>query len=82
MLVSNFSRPRCIFLIVSSREEPVQMFELNLRKFLPKDVSRCQGNCGEKITQNDRIFIKTYGNTRWTDKKTVKEMSKTNVHTF
>lgn len=52
------------------------MFESNLRQLLPKDVSRCQGNCGENITQNDRMLIKTYGNTKWTDKKTVNEMSK------
>ena len=31
---------------------------------------------GKKITQNDGMFIKTYGTTRWTDKKTGKEMSK------
>ena len=30
----------------------------------------------EKITQDDGMHIKTYGNTRWTDKKTGKEMSK------
>ena len=76
MRFSNFSRPPCIFLIVPSREEPVQMFELNLRQFLPKTVSGCQGNCGKKITQNYGMLIKTYGTTRWTDKKTGKEMSK------
>ena len=61
--------------MVPSREEPVQMFELNLRLFLPKAVPRCQGNCGKKITQND-MLIKTYLTTRWTDKKTGKEMSR------
>ena len=76
MRVSNFSRPPCIFLIVPSREEPFQMFELNLKQFLPKTVPRCQGNCGKKITQNDGMLIKTYGTTRWTDKKAGKEMSK------
>ena len=76
MRFSNFSRPPCIFLLVPSREEPVQMFELNLRQFLPKTVSRYQGNCGKKITQNDGMLIKTYGTTRWTDKKTGNEMSK------
>ena len=30
----------------------------------------------EKIAQNDGMLIKTYGTTRWTDKKTGKEMSK------
>ena len=34
-------------------------------------MSRCRGNCGKKITQNDGMLIK-----RWTDKKTGKEMSK------
>ena len=76
MRFSNFSKPPCIFLIVPSREEPVQMFELNLRQSLPKTVSRCQGNCGKKITQNDGLLIKTYGTTRGTNKKTGKEMSK------
>ena len=76
MRFSNFSRPPCIFLLVPSREEPVQMFELNLRQFLPKTMSRYQGNCGKKITQNDGMLIKTSGTTRWTDKKTGKEMSK------
>ena len=65
-----------IFLIVPSREEPVQMFELNLSQFLSKTVSKYQGNCGKDITQNDVMLIKTYGTTRWTDKKTGKEMSK------
>ena len=76
MRFSNFSRPPCIFLLVPSREEPVQMFELNLRQFLPKTVSRCQGNCGKKITQNDGMLIKTYGTTRWIDKKTENKMTK------
>ena len=44
--------------IVPSRQEPVQTFELNLRPFLPKTVSRCQGNCGKKITQNDGCSLK------------------------
>ena len=52
------------------------MFELHLRQSLPKTVSRCQGKCGKKITQDDGMLIKTYGNTRWTDKKMGKEMSK------
>ena len=76
MWVSKFSRPPCIFLIIPSREEPVQMFELNLRQFLRKTVSRCQGKCGARITQNNGMFIKTYRTTRRTDKKVVKEMSK------
>ena len=52
------------------------MFELNLRQVLPKTVSRCQGNCRKKITENDGMFIKSYRTTRWTDKKTGKETSK------
>ena len=75
MRFSNFSRPPCIFLIVPSRQEPVQTFELNLRPFLPKTVSRCQGNSGNKITQNDGMLIKTHGTTRWAGKKTGNEMS-------
>ena len=52
------------------------MFELHLRQFLQKTVSRCQRKCGKKITQDDGMLIKTYGNTRWTDKKVGKQMSK------
>ena len=48
MQFSNLCRPPGIFLIVPSREEPVQMFELNLRQLLPKTVSRYQGNYGKK----------------------------------
>ena len=36
----------------------------------------CQGNCGKKIDQKDTMLIKSYGTSRWTDKKTGKEMSK------
>ena len=39
-------------------------------------MSRCQGKCEENITQNNGMLSKTYGTTRWTDKKTGKEMSK------
>ena len=39
-------------------------------------MSRCQGNFGKKITRNDGNLIKTYGTTKWTDKKTGKEISK------
>ena len=39
-------------------------------------MSRCQGNCGKNVTQNDGMIIKTYGTTRWTDKNTGKEISK------
>ena len=65
-----------VYLNVPSKEGPVQMFELNLRQVLPKTVSRCQGNCRKKITENDGMFIKSYRTTRWTDKKTGKETSK------
>ena len=52
------------------------MFELNLRQLLPKTVSRCQRSCGKKMTQNDGMLIKTYGTTRWANKKMGKGMSK------
>lgn len=73
MQISNISRPRCIFRIISSTEEPVQVFELNLWQILAKNESRCQGNSGEKITQNDGILIKTCETTRWAVKKTGKK---------
>ena len=43
---------------------------------MSKSITRCQGNCGKKIDQKDTMKIKSYRTTRWTDKKTGKEMSK------
>ena len=74
MRVSNFSRLPCIFLVVASRKKPVQMLELKLWNFLPKTVSRCQRK--SRKTQNDDMLIKNYRTTRWTKKKTKKEISK------
>ena len=52
------------------------VYELHLREFLSKSVTRCQGSCGKKIDQKDTMLIKSYGTMRWTDKKTGKKMSK------
>lgn len=58
------------------REEPPKTFELHLKRMLPKSITRCQGNCGKKIEEKDVMLIKSYGTTRWTDKKSGKEMTK------
>ena len=73
---SKFPRPPCIFVITPSRQEPLQMSELNLREILPKTVSRYQGSCEKNITLTDAMLIKSFGTRRWTDKKTGKEISK------
>ena len=41
-------RPPCIVLIVSSEEKPVQMFELNLRQFLPKPCQDVKDTVGKR----------------------------------
>ena len=74
MRFSNFSRLPCIFLIITSRKKPVQMLELKLWNFLSKTVSR--GQRKSRKTQNDDMLIKNYRTTRWTEKKTAKEISK------
>ena len=59
------------------REPPKKTFELHMRKNLPRSVKRCQGRCGKKITPDQPVWIiKSYGVTKWTDKKSGKEMSR------
>ena len=47
-----------------------------MRHLLPKAISRCQGNCGKKINDEDSLITKSYGITSWTDRKTGKEKLK------
>eukprot|EP00794_Sanderia_malayensis_P002387 gene2387-2747_t len=58
------------------RVDQPKEFELNLRSTLPQSVSKCQGNCGKKISSDDSIVVKSYGTSTWTDRKTGKEQSK------
>ena len=64
-----FSDPR-----LSSKEKE---FELHVRNNLPRQISKCQGRCGKKITPDDDLFlVRSYGTSSWTDKKTGRERSK------
>ena len=37
------------------RTEQPSVFELHLRQFLSKSITKCEGNCGKKIDQEDTI---------------------------
>ena len=37
------------------REKPPQVFEAHFRKKLPRAIEKCLGNCGVKITPNDKL---------------------------
>ena len=43
--------------------------ELFVRADLPSTVVVCRGNCGEAITRETKMLVKTRGQTRWYDKK-------------
>lgn len=59
------------------RKPAEKLFQLYHRKNLSRAIRKCQGNCGKRITPEDPVWlVKTYGQTKWTDKKTGKEMSK------
>ena len=62
---------------VDPRKDPPQVFEAHLRKNLPRSIEKCRGACGVKITPNDQgMLIRTYGTTRWTNKRTGQEESR------
>ena len=59
------------------RKDPPQIFEVRLRKNLPRIIEKCRGGCGVKIKPNDPgMLIRTYGTTRWTNKTRGEEDSK------
>ena len=59
------------------REKSQKVFELYLRKNVPRSVRKCQGRCGNRITAEDPpIIIRSIGENRWTDKTTGREMSR------
>ena len=59
-----------------TKDKTPQVFELHLNHWLPKAISRCRGNCGKKINDEDSLIIKFYGTTSWADQKTAREKSK------
>ena len=65
-----------LYLFAYFRTEQPSVYEFHLRQFLSKSIARCQASCGKKIDQKDTMQIKSYGTTRWTDRKTGKEMGK------
>ena len=58
------------------RQIPDTVFELHLREQLPKSITKCRGHCGQAIKINDRLLVKSYGNSTWRDPKTHEEMSR------
>ncbi len=58
------------------RQIPEMVFELHLRDQLPKSITKCRGHCGQAIKINDRLLVKSYGNSTWRDPKTHEEMSR------
>ena len=52
------------------REKAQKEYELHLRSKLPSTVSKCRGKCGKKISTDDVLVVRSYGNVSWTDKKT------------
>ena len=59
------------------RESTPEVFELHFRKNLPRQITKCQGMCGKKITPDDNgLLVRTYGTTTWTERGTGREMSK------
>ena len=50
-----------------SNEKRPKIFELHLRKDVPKLVKKCQGKCGRKIEQDFFAVVRSYGESTWTD---------------
>ena len=48
-------------------EKRPKVFELHLRKDVPKLVKKCQGKCGWKIEQDCFAVVSSYGKNTWTD---------------
>ena len=54
-----------------------EVFELHFRKNLPRQITKCQGICGKKITPDDNgLLVRTYGPMTWTERGTGREISK------
>lgn len=47
------------------RLKPARVFTLHLRSHLHPNISRCQGKCGEAITKNTDLLVKSHGETKW-----------------
>ena len=59
------------------RKSTPEVFELHFRKNIPRQITKCQGMCGKKITPDDNgLLVRTYGTTTWTERGNGREMSK------
>ena len=58
------------------RASAPKIFELHLRQKVPSSISKCQGNCGQKIILKDTLLVKSFGTSTWTDRSTGKERSR------
>ena len=58
------------------RENPLKESELHLRNKLSKKISKCQGKCGNPISDKDFMNIRTYGLSSYTDKESGKNKCK------
>ena len=50
-------------------EKRPKVFELHLRKDIPKLVKKCQRKCCRKIEQDCFAVVRSYGESIWTDSK-------------
>ena len=55
------------------RVSPPKEFVLFLRKYLSKNITKCQGRCGKSIGNEDEMIIRSYGTSTWTKKVNGKE---------
>ena len=59
------------------RERAQKVFELYLRKNVPRSLRKCQRRCGKRIAAEDPpMIIRSIGENWWTNKTTGKEMSR------
>ena len=65
---SNTSPPNLSF--PDPGQENEKPFELFLRTLLPPSVSTCRGYCGEAITPDVRLLVKTIGHSKYCDAAT------------
>ena len=74
---SNSVQPPPSIRFQDPREEDPLIFELYLRKNVPRNVSICRGYCGKPIKPDKPLLIvKSFGATKWTDRKTGEEKTK------
>ena len=52
------------------RQIPETVLELHLRDQLPKSITKCRGHYGQATKINDRLLVKSHGNSTWRNLKT------------